>query len=94
MQAQEIEVKGIKNSILIEIKEGDWRLQEIALFEHIDQNKDFFKGAKLVIDVGSRVLKSPDLSSLRNALSDREIKLWAILSTSLVTTGPLPHVVL
>jgi len=85
MQAQEIEVKGIKNGILIEINEGDWQLQEAALFGHIDQNKSFFEGAKLVLNVGSRVLRSPDLSSLRNALSDREIKLWAILSTSLVT---------
>ncbi len=67
MQAQEIEVKGIKNSILIEIKEGDWRLQEIALFEHIDQNKDFFKGAKLVIDVGSSI-KVLHLRSASNPL--------------------------
>ena len=85
MQSQEIEVKGIKNGILIEVKEGDWEVQERALLQHIDQNQEFFEGARLVIDVGSRALKSPTLASLRNTLSDREIKLWGVLSSSIVT---------
>ncbi|MCJ7718292.1 MAG: septum site-determining protein MinC [Anaerolineales bacterium] len=85
MQSQKIEVKGIKNGILVDIKDGDWHIQKAALLEHIDQNKGFFEGAKLVIDVGSKALKSPELSTLRNTLADHEIKLWAILSTSLVT---------
>ena len=85
MEAGEIEVKGIKNGLLIELQEGEWSDQVQALFEHIDQNLDFFKSARLVLDVGERALKSPDLSSLRNELSEREIKLKAILSTSLVT---------
>ena len=85
MQAKNIEVKGIKNGILIEIKEGDWEVQEQSLVEYIDQNLAFFGGARLVVDVGSRALNSPSLASLRNLLSGREVKLWAVLSTSLVT---------
>lgn len=85
MGAQEIEVKGIKNGILVEVKNGDWQTQEEIVLQHIDQNQGFFEGARLVVDVGNRALKSPDLASFRNALSDREIKLWAVLSTSLVT---------
>ena len=85
MEATEIEVKGIKNGLLIEIKEGDWEEQEKALLSYIDANQAFFKGAKLVLDVGDRVLKSPQLSILRGELSDREIKLKAVLSSSLET---------
>lgn len=85
MQGQEIEVKGIKNGILIEVSTGDWEEREDALLEHIDQNLAFFEGARLVVDVGSRVLKSPDLSSLRNSLSDRDVKLYAVLSDSQAT---------
>ncbi len=62
MQAQEIEIKGIKNGILIEVKEGDWSTQQDAVLSHIDQNLTFFESAKLVIDVGERVLKSPELA--------------------------------
>jgi len=85
MQAQEIEIKGIKNGILIELKEGEWEEQKDALLSHIDDNLAFFKSARLVLDVGDLSLNSPALSSLRNTLSDRDIKLKAVLSTSLVT---------
>jgi septum site-determining protein MinC len=82
MPDQKIEVKGIKNGILIEVGEGEWQGREKALLEHIDQNLAFFNGARLVVDVGNRALKSPTLADLRNSLSDRDVKLWAILSTS------------
>ncbi len=85
MQTQGIEIKGIKNGILIELKEGDWDEQKDSLLTHIDQNLAFFKSAKLVLDVGDRSLKSPVLSSLRKTLADRDIKLKAVLSTSLAT---------
>jgi septum site-determining protein MinC len=82
MEAEEIQVKGLKNGLLIEISDGDWEEQEQSLLAHIDANQAFFKGAKLVLDVGPRTLKSPQLSVLRGKLSDREIKLKAMLSTS------------
>ncbi len=85
MEAIKIEVKGIKNGLLIELQDGDWENIEEALISHIDANQAFFKGAKLVLDVGDRSLKSPQLSSLRGELSDREIKLKAVLSSSQVT---------
>jgi septum site-determining protein MinC len=85
MEAAKIEVKGIKNGLLIELREGDWQECEANLLNHIDQNQSFFTGAKLVLDVGQRDLRSEQLSSLRNALSDREIKLKALLSTSETT---------
>jgi septum site-determining protein MinC len=85
MDDREIEIKGIKNGILLEVKDGSWDTQLESVLSHIDQNLSFFEGAKLVIDVGERALKSPELADLRSLLSDRQIKLWAILSTSLVT---------
>jgi septum site-determining protein MinC len=85
MPDQRIEVKGVKNGILIEAGKGDWQERETALLNHIDQNLAFFNGARLVVDVGDRELHSPTLAALRNELSDREIKLWAVLSTSEVT---------
>lgn len=85
MEVIKIEVKGIKNGLLIELKDGEWEDQKQALISHIDANQAFFKGAKLVLDVGDRSLKSPQLSNLRGVLSDREIKLKAVLSSSLVT---------
>lgn len=85
MEATEIEVKGIKNGLLIELIDGNWEEQENTLLSYIDANQAFFKGAKLVLDVGDRSLKAPQLSNLRGELSDRDIKLKAVLSSSLVT---------
>jgi septum site-determining protein MinC len=85
MQVEEIEIKGIKNGILIEIKGGDWESRRAAILRHIDQNLEFFKGAKLVLNVGERTLKSPQLSDLRGELDDRQIKLKGILSSSEIT---------
>jgi len=85
MQTQEIEIKGIKNGLLIELKDGEWEERKEALLTHIDENLAFFKSARLVLDIGDLSLNSPNLSSLRNDLSDREIRLKAVLSTSLVT---------
>ena len=82
MQADDIEIKGIKNGILIEIKEGDWDTRKGSILSHIDQNLAFFKGAKLVLDVGNRIMKIPDLTDLRNELDDRKIKLRGVLSTA------------
>lgn len=85
MLDQQIEIKGIKDGILIEAGEGDWKERKKVLLDHIDQNLAFFTGARLVVDVGERDLNSPSLADLRNELSDREIKLWAVLSSSPVT---------
>lgn len=85
MEGDKIEVKGIKNGLLIELSGEEWDEQENALISHIDANEAFFKGAKLVLDIGERPLNSTQLSSLRGKLSDRDIKLKAILSSSLVT---------
>lgn len=85
MKAEDIEIKGIKEGILAKIGPGKWEVQEQALLETIDDNQDFFKGGRLYLDVGSRSLKPATLSKLREALSERDIKLWAVLSTSLVT---------
>lgn len=85
MKAKNIEVKGIRDGILVELGPGKWEVQEQALLEYINNNQSFFKGGRLYLDVGNRSLNAPILSSLRNALTEKDIKLWAVLSTSLVT---------
>lgn len=85
MKAKNIEVKGFKDGILVEMGPGKWEVQEQALLEYINDNQSFFKGGRLYLDVGSRSLHAPTLSSLRDALAEKSIKLWAVLSTSLVT---------
>ncbi len=85
MQTKDIEIKGIRDGILVEIGPGNWHKREKALLEHIRNNKEFFEGGRLALDVGNHKLKADHLVSLRNALSDQNVTLWAVKSTSLVT---------
>jgi septum site-determining protein MinC len=80
-----IQVKGIRDGLLITLGDGSWDLVHKVLLEHIDSQLEFWRGARLALDVGNRVLKAVDLSQLRNEISDREITLWAVISNSPTT---------
>ncbi len=85
MQTKKIEIKGIKDGLLIKIGSGKWAKQEKALLEHINSQKDFFQGGRLALDVGNHILKAATLGALRDTLFDSDVKLWAILSDSPTT---------
>lgn len=80
-----IQIKGIRDGLLVSLGEAGWPVVQRALLERIETQPDFFRGARLALDVGAQVLKSPELTSLRDQLSERGITLWAVVSTSPVT---------
>lgn len=80
-----IQIKGIRDSLLVSIGEGEWsELQDILLCQ-IDDQSSFFKGAKLALEVGNTILHAVEMSALRDRLSDRGVSLWAVLSNSPTT---------
>ena len=80
-----VQIKGIREGLLINLGDGDWQEVQAALFEHLDQQAEFLQGARLALDVGNHILKAVDMSQLRNEISERGITLWAILSNSPTT---------
>jgi septum site-determining protein MinC len=80
-----IQIKGIKEGLLINVGEGNWVDAEQALLSHIDQKGDFFKGAKVALDLGNHIVRAADMGRLRDKLSDKGISLWAIMSHSPTT---------
>ena len=80
-----VQIKGIREGILIKLGQADWPLMQAALLENIEGNSAFFQGAKIALDVGSQVLHVAEVSSLRDKLSDRGVSLWAILSEANLT---------
>jgi len=81
-----ITIKGIREGLLVTLGDGEnWIAVSQTLLERIDQAADFFKGAKLALGVGPRVLSAADLGRLRDALSERKVSLWAVLSESPTT---------
>lgn len=85
MGTKDIEIKGIRDGILVEIASGNWEKRKKALLNHIKNNKQFFEGGRLALDVAGHRLDAEQLASLRNALSAQDITLWAVKSTSPLT---------
>jgi septum site-determining protein MinC len=80
-----VDVKGIRDGILITLGEGSWEEIQAALLTHLDEQAAFLRGAKLAIDVGSQVLKAAELGRLRGEISEKGMFLWAVLSSSPTT---------
>lgn len=80
-----VQVKGIREGLLITLGEGEWSELRQALFKHLAEQAQFLRGARLALDVGEQALKAVELSQLRNEISDHEMTLWAVLSQSPVT---------
>ncbi len=84
-----ISIRGIREGILLSIRSdiGDWNEMVNRLVGRIDEQRAFFKGARVALDVGSRPVIHHELDNLRALLTKREMMLWAVISTSNTTKG-------
>lgn len=80
-----IQIKGLRDGLLVSIDDASWSIQRAALFAQVDAQPSFFQGARLALDVASQVLRVNDLVDLRDQLSERGISLWAVISESPTT---------
>jgi septum site-determining protein MinC len=85
IQRPSIQMKGIRDGILVTLGDGNWSEIRAALLEHVTAQADFLKGARLALDVGNHILRAAELGHLRDVLSERGMTLWAILSSSPTT---------
>lgn len=82
---QTVQIKGIKDGLLVTLGEGTWQDLESALLQQVEERASFFQGARVALDVGNHIIRAVELGALRDRLSERGITLWAVLSSSLVT---------
>lgn len=78
-------MKGIGNGVLVTVPSGKWDDVRPMLLKAVDERADFFKGARMVIQVGERELSSKELQDLQTKLAEREINLKGVLSEADVT---------
>ena len=81
-QSETIQIKGIREGLLISIGEGDWSSIQASLMEKISEKGNFFQGARIALEVGNRILHAAELGTIRDRLADKNVILWAILSNS------------
>jgi septum site-determining protein MinC len=80
-----VELKGIREGLLVSLGDGEWKLVEEALLNQLKAQGNFLRGAKLILDVENHIIKAADLGSLRDTLSEMGITLWAVLTNSPTT---------
>ena len=80
-----INIKGLRDGLLITMGNAPWDELRTALLEQIEARQSFFHGARLALDVGEQIFHVNDLSALRDTLSEKGINLWAVVSESPTT---------
>ena len=80
-------IKGVRDGLLTSVPQGDWEEVRKSLLQSIDEQADFFRGARLALQMEERTLRAAELGSLRDTLAEREVSLWAVLSTSDITNA-------
>jgi septum site-determining protein MinC len=85
MTLPKVQIKGIREGLLVLPGEGSWEEVHQAILAQIDEQADFLKGGRLALDLGNHVLKAAEMGKLRDEISERGMLLWAVLSNSPTT---------
>ncbi|HAF61041.1 MAG TPA: hypothetical protein DCK95_01810, partial [Anaerolineaceae bacterium] len=84
---KDFRIKGIGDVLLVQMEEGDWDGELKALLTYIETRGDFFKSAKIAIDVGERKVKAVQMADLRDGLAERQVNLVALFAKSKQTVA-------
>lgn len=80
-----ITIKGVRDSLLITLGPGEWDGAVSTLLRNIRAQGDFFRGARVAIDVGERILDREAIQKLKEKLAEHEVELRALLSDAPAT---------
>jgi septum site-determining protein MinC len=80
-----VQIKGIREGLLVSLGEGEWPEIQQSLLEKIDNQGDFLRGAKMILNVENHILNAAVMGELRDELSEKGVSLWAVLSNSPTT---------
>ncbi|MFO7743293.1 MAG: septum site-determining protein MinC [Anaerolineae bacterium] len=85
MNSERIIIKGIRQGLLVTLREGEWSGLMSALQAHLGENPDFFRGGRMAIDVSDRELMQAQIEEVRSMVARHQVELWALLSEDATT---------
>jgi septum site-determining protein MinC len=74
-----ITIKGGRDGLAITLGLGAWHNTLAALEERIAATPEFFKGARVVLNVGTRRLLEVDARAVRDMLAQYDVVLWGLI---------------
>jgi septum site-determining protein MinC len=80
-----ITVRGTRKGVLITLGTGKMADISAELVDLIDSRRAFFTGGRVALRVGERKMNLDEVTRLRQLFDEREVTVWAILSTDPTT---------
>ena len=78
-------IKGTGQGLVLSVPPGEWSEIRRAVVQAIDERAEFFRSARLALQVDAHELGAAELGGLRDELARRDVGLWAVLSSSPIT---------
>ncbi len=81
-----VSIKGIRDGLLLTVRGATtWEAAAAAVIGRIDQTADFFRGARVALDVGELTATTEALAEMRTALDERRVTLSTVLGADAIT---------
>jgi len=80
MEEIPLTLKGTQQGILLKPQSEDWAEILSALEDALRDAEDFFRGGRVILELGTKALTEAHLLAVRALLDQYEMELWAILS--------------
>jgi len=80
-----VSIKGTGQGLVLSVPAGEWSEIRRAVLQAIDERAEFFRSARLALQVDAHELGAAELGGLRDELARRDVGLWAVLSSSPIT---------
>ena len=77
---QAVDIKGIRDGLLIRVKDHPDVAVVAALGEELARKREFLAGSRIAVDVGRRALDDDQLAALHQLFESHELTLWAVLA--------------
>jgi septum site-determining protein MinC len=92
MHEDQIVIKGTRDGVALTVGEGAWPELMASLAVRLQSTAGFFRGARVLMDVGVRAATPPDLEQVSGLLAEHEMTLVSVVSTNAETQAAARHV--
>lgn len=82
MTPERVTIKGTSKGVIITIGAGNWKTILRVLAQKLEQKSSFFKGGRVAVSVGERLLNTDEITKMGELLAGNQMTLWAIRGTA------------
>jgi len=78
MSRDRVEIRGTSKGLIVTIKSGNWQSVLEQLAQKLEQRASFFKGGRVALEVGQRLLDTEEIEAVGHLLTEHQMTLWAV----------------